>query len=36
MPVPADGRTTISVFARARDGAGNTATSNRLTIVVTP
>lgn len=36
VPVPADGRSTISVFARARDGAGNTADSNRLTIAVTP
>ncbi len=34
--VPADGRTTISVYARARDGAGNTANSNRLTVSVTP
>jgi len=36
VPVPADGRTTVSVFARARDGAGNTADSNRLTVAVTP
>ncbi len=36
VPVPADGRTTVSVFARARDGAGNTANSNRLTVGVTP
>jgi hypothetical protein len=34
--VPADGRTTLSVFARARDGAGNTADSNLLTVSVTP
>ena len=34
--VPADGRSSVSVFARARDGAGNTADSNRLTIAVTP
>lgn len=36
VPVPADGRSTISVFARARDGAGNTASSALLTIAVTP
>ncbi len=36
VPVPADGRTTVSVFARARDGAGNTATSSLLTVPVTP
>lgn len=36
VPVPADGRSSVSVFARARDGAGNTADSNRLTIAVTP
>ena len=36
VPVPADGRTTVSVFARARDGAGNTANSSLLTIAVTP
>jgi hypothetical protein len=34
--VPADGRATITVFARARDGAGNTADSGLLTIPVTP
>lgn len=34
--VPADGRATLSVFARARDGAGNTADSNLLTVSVTP
>jgi hypothetical protein len=36
VPVPADGRTTVSVFAQARDGAGNTANSGLLTISVTP
>lgn len=36
VPVPADGRGTVSVFARARDGAGNTASSGLLTIPVTP
>lgn len=36
VPVPADGRTSVTVFARARDGAGNTADSNRLTVPVTP
>jgi hypothetical protein len=36
VPVPADGRTTVSVFARARDGAGNTADSSLLTVSVTP
>ena len=36
VPVPADGRTTVSVFARARDGAGNSATSALLTVGVTP
>lgn len=36
VPVPADGRSTVSVFAVARDGAGNTASSNRLTVTVTP
>ncbi len=36
VPVPADGRTTVSVFARARDGAGNTADSRLLTLPVTP
>lgn len=36
VPVPADGRNTISVFAQARDGAGNTANSGLLTIAVTP
>ncbi len=33
---PADGRTTLSVFARARDGAGNEADSALLTVMVTP
>lgn len=36
VAVPTDGRTTLSVFARARDGAGNSADSNRLTVSVTP
>lgn len=34
--VPADGRTQVSVFARARDGAGNEADSAVLTVIVTP
>lgn len=34
IAVPADGRTTVSVFARARDGAGNEADSARLTVTV--
>jgi hypothetical protein len=34
VPVPADGRTTVSVFARARDGAGNESDSARLTVNV--
>ena len=34
--VPSDGRSTLTVFARARDGAGNTADSNRITVSVTP
>ncbi|TXC67122.1 hypothetical protein FSC37_19540 [Piscinibacter aquaticus] len=34
--VPADGRTTVSVFAQARDGAGNSASSTLLTVAVTP
>jgi hypothetical protein len=33
---PTDGRTTLSVFARARDNAGNEADSNVVTISVTP
>lgn len=33
---PADGRSTLSVFARARDGAGNTADSSVLSVSVTP
>lgn len=36
VPVPADGRSTVSVFARARDGAGNAANSGLLTVSVTP
>lgn len=35
VPVPADGRTTVTVFARARDGAGNESDSARLTVHVT-
>ena len=35
VPVPADGRSTISVFARARDGAGNSADSAVLSMSVT-
>ncbi len=34
--VPTDGRTTLTVFARARDNAGNTADSQAITIAVTP
>jgi hypothetical protein len=34
--VPTDGRTTLIVFARARDNAGNTADSQAITIAVTP
>ncbi len=34
--VPTDGRTTLTVFARARDGAGNTGDSALLTVSVTP
>jgi hypothetical protein len=33
---PDDGRTTLVVFARARDNAGNTADSASVTITVTP
>ena len=33
---PTDGRGTLSVFARARDGAGNTADSSVLSVSVTP
>lgn len=36
VPVPADGRSSLTVYARARDGAGNSAQSNRLTVSVTP
>jgi hypothetical protein len=34
--VPSDGRTTLVVFARARDNVGNTADSASITITVTP
>lgn len=34
--VPADGRTEVRVFARARDGAGNEADSTVLAVTVTP
>jgi hypothetical protein len=34
--VPTDGRTSLTVFARARDNAGNTADSQAITITVTP
>lgn len=34
IAVPADGRTTVTVFARARDGWGNEADSTRLTVPV--
>jgi hypothetical protein len=34
--VPADGRTQVNVFARARDGAGNEADSTVLAVTVTP
>lgn len=33
---PDDGRTTLVVFARARDNAGNTRDSTSITITVTP
>ena len=33
---PTDGRTLLTVFARARDNAGNLADSNTVTITVTP
>lgn len=36
VAVPADGRTEVSVFARARDGAGNEADSSVLAVTVTP
>lgn len=36
LSVPSDGRTTVTVFARAVDGAGNTADSNLLSIAITP
>ncbi|MBL0091587.1 MAG: hypothetical protein IPP50_04245 [Piscinibacter sp.] len=36
VAVPADGRTTVSVFARARDAWGNEADSALLTVPVTP
>ncbi|MFT3663694.1 Ig-like domain-containing protein [Piscinibacter sp.] len=36
VPVPADGRSTLTVYARARDGASRTAESDRLTVSVTP
>jgi hypothetical protein len=34
--VPDDGRTTLVVFASARDNAGNTTDSTSITIAVTP
>jgi hypothetical protein len=34
--VPADGRTSVTVFARAFDGAGNSNDSNLVTIAITP
>lgn len=34
--VPADGRTSVIVFARAFDNAGNAADSNLVTISITP
>lgn len=36
VPAPADGRTTLSVFARATDDFGNQADSAVVTITVTP
>lgn len=36
VAVPADGRSTVSVFARARDGWGNEADSVLLTVPVVP
>lgn len=34
--VPADGRTSVTVFAHAVDNAGNVADSNLVTISITP
>lgn len=34
VAVPADGRSTVTVFARARDGAGNESDSALLTVTV--
>jgi hypothetical protein len=36
VAVPADGRTTVEVFARARDGWGYEADSNVVSVSVTP
>lgn len=36
VAVPADGRTTVEVFARARDGWGYEADSNIVSVAVTP
>lgn len=36
VTVPADGRTQVLVFARARDGAGNEADSSVLAVTVVP
>jgi hypothetical protein len=36
VTAPADGRTTLSVFARATDGTGNRADSDVVTLAVTP
>lgn len=36
VTAPGDGRTSMSVFARARDPDGNTSQSDTLTITITP
>jgi hypothetical protein len=36
VPVPADGRTSVSVFARATDGSGLEADSSVVTVPVAP
>jgi len=36
VTAPTDGRTTLSVFARATDGAGNRNDSSVVTIAITP
>jgi len=36
LQVPADGRASVTVFARAFDEAGNSNDSNRITIAIAP